>query len=428
MKRRYSITLLVLTALLGTNILTGCGQEKDHSTSNTVSTEDQKLGGTVTAILADETLMKNYETVLSDFCTQNPDLDLKLELAQVTEIDQKINMAHAAGQDYDIINVNNSSVKQFYAAGVLEPLDEYLQKSGISLTENYSEALLDVGRVEGKQYAIPQSPDCRVLAYNKKLLDKAGIAAPTSQEDILAAAEKLAGDGVYAYARQMNSLSVVYNEGAFMIANGAAICKEENGKMVGTCNTPEMIASVQYWKDMKPYMPQDMNYNDDQVRSMFAQGKILFYIFGPWEINRVDSEISDNMVYGVDYDLISIPGTKQNASISGGFYVGIGADSKNKEAAWAVLEEVMIPENICKLGVTLPADQRCYDMAPYNEDIYQPFKEAFESAAPPMPYSENFNKICDLYYEYFNRAVIGGEDVEAMMEECDAEINKLFEE
>lgn len=392
----------------------------------TVSAKEE-LSGTVTGITCNDVLLANLETVLSDFLTRNPGVKLDFQRSTVEDQDSKINLAHASGQDYDYICVNNSSVKQLVAAGALEPLDPYLEAAGIDLTENYSESLLEVGTVDGTLYAIPQDPDCRIMMYNKKLLDEAGFDAPKTQEDILEISKALCGDGVYAFARQFSSLGTVYNEGCFNVANGAYICREENGKIVGSCSTPEMLQSVQFWVDMLPYMPKDMNYDDTQVHSMFAEGKLLFNIYGPWMISDLTSPLID-LKYGEDYGLIPVPGDVPNSSIAGGFWVGIGSGSKNKDAAWAVIEELLIPENICAMGFALPGDNRCYDMYPYNTDIYQPFRLAFGGAKPPMPYSPSFNKICDIYYEYFNRVLVGGEDIAEMMALCDAEINELFED
>lgn len=147
-------------------------------------------------------------------------------------------MAHASGQAYDFVDVNNSSVQQFCAAGILEPLDSYLEADGIVLEENIGEALLSVGQSDGSQYAIPYSPDCRLLAYNKKILDEAGISPPETQADVLEIAEQLCGDGLYAFARRFDtSLAPAYIEGCFFLGNNAYICSEEDGKVVASCNT-----------------------------------------------------------------------------------------------------------------------------------------------------------------------------------------------
>lgn len=384
------------------------------------------LSGTVTGITSNDAVMSNIQAVLSDLLAANPNLKVDFQRSTVEDLDSKINLAHASGQDYDYISVNNSSVTQLVAVGALEPLGPYLEAAGIDLSENYSESLLQVGMVDGKLYAIPQDPDCRVLIYNKKLLDEAGFDAPKTQEDILTISKALCKDGIYAFARQFSSLGTVYNEGSFMVANGASICREENGTIVASCNTPEMIKSVQFWVDMLPYLPQDMNYNEDQVVAMFAEGKLLFNIFGPWHMNTSDSPMND-LVYGEDYGLVTVPGDVPNSSIAGGFWVGIGSGSKNKEAAWAVIQELLVPENICAMNFSLPGDNRCYDLPPYNADIYQTFKLAFTGAQPPMPYSTNFNKICDIFYDYFNRVMVGGEDIVEMMTLCDEEINSLFQ-
>lgn len=348
----------------------------------------------------------------------------EIERVALENLDEKINLAHTAGADYDLIMVNNSSVMQFVNADVLEPLDEFM-KSHPDIKENYSESLLQVGAIDGKQYAIPVAPGSRVLAYNKKLLEAGGYtSAPTSQEEIMEISKKLAHDGVYAFTRQMDTtLSPAYNEGCLMQANGAAIAKMgTDGKIVATCDEQSMIDSVKWWQEMMQYCPDDINMSSGQCRAMFDQGRVLFYVFGPWEFNLLE-----NMKYGEDYGLIVPPGSAGTGSTLGGWYMGIGSGSQNKEGALALLEEFIRPENIINLNDGLPADNRCYEMEPFTDPKYEVFAESMEVTKVPFPITGNFQEINDVYAEYFNKCTFGGADVESTMKECNEKIQAMFD-
>ena len=350
--------------------------------------------------------------------------EYEIERVALDNLDEKINLAHASGDDYDFIMVNNSSVLQFYNAGVLAPLDDFMAEHP-DIEENYGEALLKVGEVNGSQYAIPIAPGTRVLAYNKKLLEDAGYSAPTSQEEIMEIAKALSGNGVYAFARQMDTpLAPAYIEGCFWMANGAAIAKNIDGKIVATCDEEAMIENVKWWQEMTQYMPADINMSAGQVRAMFEQNQLLFYIFGPWEFMQLEG-----MEYGVDYELIVTPGSegKGFGSTLGGWYIGVGAGSEAKEGALALIEETIIPENIVTLGEGTPADNRCYDMEPFNTDQYKVFMESMEYGTVPFPITANFNEINDVFFEYFNECLIGKADAEATMKECNERIQSLFD-
>lgn len=368
-----------------------------------------------------------YEPYFQKMAAQIEELGLPytydIECVALDNLDEKINLAHASGDDYDFILVNNSSVLQFYNAGVLAPLDDFMTAHP-EIEENYGEALLNVGVVDGTQYALPISPGSRILAYNKAILEEAGFAAPTSQEEIMEIAKALSEKGIYAFARQMDtSLAPAYIEGCFWMANGASIGVEEGGKITATCDTQEMIDSVKWWQEMTEYMPDDINMSSSQVRALFAQGQLAFYVFGAW-----DFALLEDMEYGVDYELIVTPGSAGYGSTLGGWYVGVGADSECKEGALALIEQTIIPENIVTLGEGTPADNRCYELAPFNTDQYKVFMESMEYATVPFPITANFNEINDVFFEYFNECLIGGADAEATMKECNEKIQEMFDE
>ena len=436
MKKIKKLVCLSIVFLLLVSMLVACSSSAGSSasatdtsgiTSDSVSDEngesDLELSGEIRFVRLED---HKRDTVVEEMGIRFPDVKIVEEIVPFENLDSKINMAHASGQGYDFIQVNNSSVKQFYAAGVLEPLDHYLERDGIVLEENYGQSLLDIGSVDGVKYAISYAPDCRLLAYNKKILDEYGFKEPDSQADILAIAEAVSGDGIYAFSRRMDTpLAPAYIEGCFFLANGAQICTEEDGKVIASCDTPEMIESVEWWKSLTPYMPKDPNMSDDQCKELFAQGKCVFFVFGPWELTSV---VGETMKYGEDYNLIVTPGSAGTGATAGGWFVGIGADSKNKEAAWQFMKISLEPEMVAQMAASLPADNRCYDMPPFNEPVYDAFVEGLNVAQPPFPVTEQFNKINDIFFEYFNKVLIGGEDTASAMAMCDAEIEKALAE
>lgn len=414
------LVALGLTAVMICS-MTGCGGSGSGSSGKSGSSGDKTV---VKCIIQGEGFDTYFHKMADQLEEAGSPYTFDIECVSLDNLDEKINLAHASGDDYDFIMVNNSSVQQFYNAGVLEPLDDFMSEHP-DISENYSDSLLDVGRVDGSIYAIPIAPGSRILAYNKKIVEGAGYSAPKSQEEIMEISKALSGDGVYAFARQMDTtLAPAYNEGCLWQANGAFIAaKDDSGKVVATCDTQEMIDSVNWWKEMTAYMPDDINMSASQVRAMFEQNQLLFYIFGPWEFEQLS-----NMEYGVDYELILPPGSTGYGSTLGGWYVGIGAGSDNKEGAIAMLEQTIIPENIVTMNEGLPADNRCYEMEPFNTDQYQVFMEANEYTTVPFPITSNFNEINDVFFEYFNQCMMADSDVESILKECNTEIQEMLDE
>ena len=109
----------------------------DPSSSDSSETGGEELTGEIKAIRCTD---HTWEPLIEKVESENPGLTVTLETVPLDSIDSKINMAHASGQAYDFVDVNNSSVQQFCAAGLLEPLDSYLEAEGIVLEENIGEA------------------------------------------------------------------------------------------------------------------------------------------------------------------------------------------------------------------------------------------------------------------------------------------------
>jgi len=61
---------------------------------------------------------------------------------------------------------------------------------------DFTPSLIERMTYKGKLYAVPQVTDMQLLVYRKSLLEKAGVALPTTVDELLAAAKKLTTDKV----------------------------------------------------------------------------------------------------------------------------------------------------------------------------------------------------------------------------------------
>ncbi len=95
--------------------------------------------------------------------------------------------------EYTVAVVANNSIVPLLNDDLIRPLDDLVAQYGQSLQPN------QLIKIDGQTMAIAFMGNAQHLFYRKDILDQAGIAEPTSYEEILAAAEKIKADGLMDY-------------------------------------------------------------------------------------------------------------------------------------------------------------------------------------------------------------------------------------
>jgi ABC-type glycerol-3-phosphate transport system substrate-binding protein len=129
---------------------------------------------------------------VEDFVAKNPGIDVILEGAPNTVINQRIATYVQAGAPLDVVHADGGSAARAAAAGLLVPLDDIVEELG------GREAFLP-GRLlihEDSVYSINQAATSPQLHYRKDLFEAAGLEPPTTWEELLEAAKTLHSDEV----------------------------------------------------------------------------------------------------------------------------------------------------------------------------------------------------------------------------------------
>ncbi|HET6858308.1 MAG TPA: extracellular solute-binding protein [Streptomyces sp.] len=92
-------------------------------------------------------------------------------------------------------NWGGGSIKPYVDAGLLMPLDDFIAKDP-GLKSNFLPSVFNTAVVDGKPYGIPMRGTQPVMLFhNEKVLKEAGLAAPKTWDDLLAAVKTLKADG-----------------------------------------------------------------------------------------------------------------------------------------------------------------------------------------------------------------------------------------
>ncbi len=135
---------------------------------------------------------KYWDKLARAFESKNSGIKVDVKVYSWTEVDRRVAEMVKNGQAPDIAQIG--AYADYAAQGKLYRADEML---AIPTQAGFITSIAHAGEVRRVQYGVPFVASARLLFYNKKLFDQAGISsAPTSWDELKAAAVRLKADGV----------------------------------------------------------------------------------------------------------------------------------------------------------------------------------------------------------------------------------------
>lgn len=221
----------------------------------------------------------------------------------------------------------------------LEPLNDYLGKQlMINTPEMFDQtALIPATDTDGNLYAVSLGTNTLVLAYNKKMIEAAGVDLPKdnmSWDELIAygkALKEKLPEGVTPFVdnstNQANYLSYFYTQ------EGTPLwTKDEGGKSYATVDPAKKW--LQMWADMRaeglvPEADTTYTYTESSPdNSAFVAGKAAIDLVWSNQVAAYQGAMTDEL------GMTTLPtGGKPAYAIQMSQYLTISKDSKNKEAA-----------------------------------------------------------------------------------------------
>jgi N,N'-diacetylchitobiose transport system substrate-binding protein len=159
---------------------------------------------------------------------------------------QKFDATLAANNSPDVIEMGNTEMTKYMAAGAFSPLT----KSTFANSSSWLAGLAKSGNYGGKTYGVPYYAGSRLVTYRTDLFKKAGVKKPpTSLAEYTADARKLAR------TNSGKGFSPVYIAGqdwyvamGFVYDFGGQIASTSKGKWVGTLDRPAALKGLAAFK------------------------------------------------------------------------------------------------------------------------------------------------------------------------------------
>ncbi|MFC4102403.1 ABC transporter substrate-binding protein [Paenibacillus xanthanilyticus] len=309
------------------------------------STDTPAQKTTITYWTDDRHDQEYLKELISSFNTSNPD-HIEVELTVLSEnYNQSVDIAFSGNQAPDLLRIKSANTGTFVKKGYLEPIDAYLTPE---LTAKFESLFLDeVNRFGGKLYSLPNTGNTLRLVYNKDLFDKAGITSPpASMQELVEDAKKITEmgkkEGIYGFALNLKNPKSAFDRSIREILSlsghqglGYDI---KTGKFDFAPYAQVITHFKQMWDDGS-MLPGSEALDIDPLRAQFAAGKIGMYMSFSTEpgVYKDQFPTAINWAGALAPTLDGqIKGTSE--IVSAGTWIGMSANSKNKEAAWKFME------------------------------------------------------------------------------------------
>ncbi|OII11207.1 sugar ABC transporter substrate-binding protein [Curtobacterium sp. MCBA15_009] len=365
MKRRTRILAGLAAVAVAAAGLAGCSSSGSAS-SDTIKIAYQKFG-------AFQQLDAQMQVVKKQYEKDNPGKKVELVPIQAQENDYYTKLAlmnKAPATAPDVMYEDTFLVKADAEAGYLLPLDQYTAKW--DEWDQFFDNAKQAGQGDdGKVYGIPMGTDTRALWYNKDIFAKAGLPVPwkpKTWDDVLSAAKTIKEQqpdvipfNIYSGKPQGEASTMQGFEMLLYGADGSGNTLYKDKKWV--TGSKQFQDSLQFIKDVyqgglgpTPQRALDTNIGTTIAQTWLPKGKLAIDLDGSWQSG---TWLKSGTAPWADWDKVmgQAPMPTQNGqapgynSMSGGWTLAVGKNSKNPQAAFDFITTFLNKEGSLKYDI-----------------------------------------------------------------------------
>jgi len=341
--------------------------------------------------------------------------DLKVEVKLTTEMKTEIPRAfEAAKSPFDGAAVANSSIVQLQSKGQLMPLNDLVAK----YEDKYKIEDQMLIRFGNDIMAVAFMANAQILYYRKDLLEKHGIAVPTTYDELIAACEKLKGDPEIDHcfsAAYGNSWELGNEFIDIFVAMGGTLADPATSQP--KFNGPEGVATLELMTKLAGYMsPNALAIDFGGVKQEMQQGRTaMAFLWGDIAAsmdNPEESKVVDKVGLAV------APSAKTDGPISTLFWWDGYVIPKNLDGDPDLTFQVMM-EAIKAETVTENNDITLWLRSNYKPTKYaDAIVKSVEAGAPPFPMTPQVDLAILALGENIGDAIAGKESAQQSLDDA----------
>jgi N,N'-diacetylchitobiose transport system substrate-binding protein len=292
--------------------------------------------------------------VNADFKAKYPTVTVKVELQQWGDIGTKLDTGFAGSNPPDVVELGNTLVAKYAAAGALEDIGG--KKSGFDNSSTWLQSLTDSCTLGGKLYCVPYYAGSRAIIYRKDFFASAGVQPPDSIDGLMTVGQKL----MAAHSSDPN-FSALYFPGKYWYAalpfiwdNGGDIATESGGKWQGSLSSSGSQQGLTTLSKLVSTLSKaDKTGDEAKQDAAFAQGHIAMIIANGWEVGVITDPKAGDPKLADKLGAFPIPSSKagQTAPVFlGGSDLGVAKKSKHQTLANAWIAQLTSNKHMTEMA------------------------------------------------------------------------------
>ena len=225
--------------------------------------------------------MATIQVLIDTFMALNPNISINLIPVDENNLVTQAQTAKATGSLPALFEGPAETAVSFGAQNILDitSATEVIQEIGV---DNFYSGPLKVLETSGKNqyYALPYHGWIQGIWYRSDWFSKEGLKAPTTWDDVLAAAKRFYKPEINQYGILVGTLPEAYTEQCFTpiaMSNGAALFNAE-GELI--FNSPEMREAVEFYAELAKYNPPGPQ--TWRARDYYLQGKMAMFFYSTY--------------------------------------------------------------------------------------------------------------------------------------------------
>jgi multiple sugar transport system substrate-binding protein len=368
--------------------------------------------------------------LLPPFEQRNPGIHVTIQQLPWTAAHEKLLTAFAGDTLPDLAQLGNTWVPELAALGALEPLDARAAGSPVVREDDYFPGIWSTNVIDGVLRGIPWYVDTRLIFYRSDIVAAAGYDHPPRTWDEwsreMAAVKKRVGPDRYAILFPLNEFEPLLA----LSLQGDEPLLADGGRRANFHGKAFRDALAFYAASFREgWAPQMSNTQISNVWTEFGRGYFSFYVSGPWNIAEFRKRLPAERQH--DWMTAALPGPHgPGASNAGGSSLVVMRKSRNKDAAWKLVEYLSQPEvqeRFHALTGNLPPRRATWALASLGADPYaRAFRDQLERVRP-TPAVPEWERIVNEMQVVAEQVVRRGLAIEDAPAEIDRRVDAMLE-